>query len=350
MTGCSFFPALHDGGRVPVIVMTARDQLRDRLAGLDGGADDYVVKPVEMPELIARCLAVSAPVLGGRSDTILRLGALELDTAARSVRVAGGPLALGRREMTVSRASHARRGTGPRRDGALEEAVYGFDDEVGPNALEASVSRLRRALAAAGCPRAHRDGCAVSAGCCGARGRRKVSGAARSGPPLAKVLARGLVVIAGVVFVVNSVAVGLYYGSDRRALEAEVVADIVDRLEAGLEGRTLAEAASVRDLFTDHPEAYAYALVDRGGEVLATANAELIPPGATDLYADDWFNPACRAGRPLPCRGARVRGAYRMVFGWSSSWPRIPRACCGVPISPRSSDMSGCRSCRWRSC
>ncbi|KPQ16967.1 MAG: hypothetical protein HLUCCO18_06035, partial [Rhodobacteraceae bacterium HLUCCO18] len=66
------------------------------------------------------------------------------------------------------------------------------------------------------------------------------------------------------------------------------MADIVDRLEAGLEGRTLAEAASVRDLFTDLPEAYAYALVDRGGEVLATANAELIPPGATDLYADDW--------------------------------------------------------------
>jgi len=148
--GMQLLPALRDGGRVPVIVMTARDQLRDRLAGLDGGADDYVVKPVEMPELIARCRAVLRRP-GGRSDTILRLGPLELDTAARSVRVAGGPLALGRREMTVL--EHLMRAAGrvaPRR--ALEEAVYGFDDEVGPNALEASVSRLRRALAAAGCP------------------------------------------------------------------------------------------------------------------------------------------------------------------------------------------------------
>lgn len=144
-----------------------------------------------------------------------------------------------------------------------------------------------------------------------------MSGAARSGPPLAKVLARGLVVIAGVVFVVNSVAVGLYYGSDRRALEAEVVADIVDRLEAGLEGRTLAEAASVRDLFTDHPEAYAYALVDRGGEVLATANAELIPPGATDLYADDWFTRLAGPDGPFLVAGHEFEersDGLRMVF------------------------------------
>jgi two-component system OmpR family response regulator len=143
-------PALRDGGRVPVIVMTARDQLRDRLAGLDGGADDYVVKPVEMPELLARCRAVLRRP-GDRSDTILRFGALELDTAARSVSWDGRSVALGRRETTVL--EHLMRAVGrvaPRR--TLEEAVYGFDDEVGPNALEASVSRLRRALAAAGCP------------------------------------------------------------------------------------------------------------------------------------------------------------------------------------------------------
>jgi two-component system OmpR family response regulator len=148
--GMHLLPALRDGGRVPVIVMTARDQLRDRLAGLDGGADDYVVKPVEMPELLARCRAVLRRP-GDRSDTILRFGALELDTAARSVSWDGRSVALGRRETTVL--EHLMRAVGrvaPRR--TLEEAVYGFDDEVGPNALEASVSRLRRALAAAGCP------------------------------------------------------------------------------------------------------------------------------------------------------------------------------------------------------
>lgn len=139
--GLEILPLLRDGGRVPVIVLTARDQLSDRLAGLDGGADDYVVKPVEMPELVARCRAILRRP-GDRSATTLRLGALELDTVARSACVNGRPMPLGRREVTVL--EHLMRAAGrvsPRR--ALEEAVYGFDEEVGPNALEASVSRLR---------------------------------------------------------------------------------------------------------------------------------------------------------------------------------------------------------------
>lgn len=148
--GLRVLPKLRDNGRVPVIVLTARDQLADRLAGLDGGADDYVVKPVEMPELVARCRAVLRRP-GDRSGTTLRIGPLELDTAARSATVHGAAVALGRREVTVL--EHLMRATGrvvPR--GALEEAVYGFDDDVGQNALDASVSRLRRALKAAGCP------------------------------------------------------------------------------------------------------------------------------------------------------------------------------------------------------
>ncbi len=148
--GLQLLPALRVGGRVPVIVLTARDQLADRLAGLDGGADDYVVKPVEMPELVARCRAVLRRP-GDRSGTTLRLGPLELDTAARSASVRGRPVQLGRREVSVL--EHLMRASGrvaSRR--ALEESVYGFHDEVGPNALEASVSRLRRALEAAGCP------------------------------------------------------------------------------------------------------------------------------------------------------------------------------------------------------
>lgn len=148
--GLTLLPELRAGGRLPVIVLTARDRLADRLAGLDGGADDYVVKPVEMAELVARCRAVLRRP-GDRASAVLTLGSLELDTAARSASVAGRPLTLGRREVTVL--EHLMRAAGrvtSRR--ALEDAVYGFELEVGPNALEASVSRLRRALQEAGCP------------------------------------------------------------------------------------------------------------------------------------------------------------------------------------------------------
>ncbi|WP_439526853.1 response regulator [Roseovarius mucosus] len=148
--GLRLLPTLRQGGRVPVIVLTARDQLADRLAGLDGGADDYVVKPVEMPELVARARAVLRRP-GDRSDTTLRLGALSLDTAARSVSVNDAPIILGRRELGVL--EHLMRNAGrvaSRK--VLEEAIYTIDDEVTPNALEAAVSRLRRALETAGCP------------------------------------------------------------------------------------------------------------------------------------------------------------------------------------------------------
>ena len=146
--GMRLLPSLRESGRVPVIVLTARDQLADRLAGLDGGADDYVVKPVEMPELLARCRAVLRRP-GGRSGTVLQHGSLELDVASRGASVAGVHLPLGRRELGVL--EHLMRASGrvvPRR--TLEEAVYGFDEEVGPNAIEASISRLRKALDAAG--------------------------------------------------------------------------------------------------------------------------------------------------------------------------------------------------------
>lgn len=148
--GLRLLPALRAGGRVPVIVLTARDALADRLAGLDGGADDYVVKPVEMPELIARCRAVLRRP-GGRGGTTLRIGALAFDTITRTARVHDRPVPLGRRESGVL--EQLMRGAGrvaPR--GVLEEAIYTIDDDVTPNALEAAVSRLRRALEAAGCP------------------------------------------------------------------------------------------------------------------------------------------------------------------------------------------------------
>jgi two-component system OmpR family response regulator len=148
--GLGLLPLLRQGGRLPVIVLTARDRLADRLAGLDGGADDYVVKPVEMPELVARCRAVLRRP-GERAETVLRIGPLALDTVARTATVDDVRIPLGRREVGVLEQLMRVAGrVAPRR--ALEDAIYAFDDEVGPNALEAAVSRLRRALEAAGCP------------------------------------------------------------------------------------------------------------------------------------------------------------------------------------------------------
>ena len=137
-------------GQTPVIVLTARGGLDDRLAGLDGGADDYVVKPVDTAELVARCRAVLRRP-GGRLGAVLEAGALKLNTTTRETTVDDRVIPLGRRETGVLEQLLRRKGgVVPRR--ALEDALYGVDDEVGPNALEAAVSRLRRALDAAQAP------------------------------------------------------------------------------------------------------------------------------------------------------------------------------------------------------
>jgi len=135
---------------VPVIVLTARDGLEDRLAGLDGGADDYIVKPIEMPELIARCRAVLRRP-GKRGEDTHRVGSLTLDTRTRTASFDGVPLVLGRRELGVLEQLMRAAGRVVTRR-ALEQAIYSFDDEVTPNALEAAVSRLRKALQSADCP------------------------------------------------------------------------------------------------------------------------------------------------------------------------------------------------------
>ncbi|WP_296579171.1 HAMP domain-containing sensor histidine kinase [Phreatobacter sp.] len=106
--------------------------------------------------------------------------------------------------------------------------------------------------------------------------------------PLAQVLIRRLTLIAAVIVALNLVVVSLYYGSDRPALEAEVVAAVTERLSAALEGNTLPAAASARAIFADHPTAYAFALVDRTGVVVDAMNRHLIPPSAIDIFADDW--------------------------------------------------------------
>jgi len=132
---------------VPAIILTARETLNDRLAGLDGGADDYVVKPVEMPELVARCRAVLRRP-GGRLGTVLAVGDLRLDSVQRRATVGEQTIPLGQRDVGVLEQLMRRKGqVVPRR--VLEAAVYAFSAEVTPNALEASISRLRKAIESA---------------------------------------------------------------------------------------------------------------------------------------------------------------------------------------------------------
>jgi len=132
---------------VPIIVLTARGELADRVAGLDSGADDYLAKPFAVEELLARLRAVLRRPAGVQPD-IIRAGRLAFDFGHREASVDGAPLELPRRELLVLEALVRRMGRTVLRS-ALEEAVYSFDDEIQSNALDTHVSRLRRKLAEA---------------------------------------------------------------------------------------------------------------------------------------------------------------------------------------------------------
>jgi DNA-binding response OmpR family regulator len=147
--GLGLIPKLRaKGAAIPVIVLTARGDLADRVAGLDIGADDYLAKPFAVEELLARLRAVlrRAPDLPPEA---LRLGRLSFDVSNREASVDGRPLDLPRRELLVLEALLRRMGrTVPR--ASLEEAVYSIDDEIQSNALDTHVSRLRRKLSDTG--------------------------------------------------------------------------------------------------------------------------------------------------------------------------------------------------------
>lgn len=129
----------------PVIILTARDGLGDRVAGLDAGADDYLVKPVEVDELAARLRALLRRP-GTRSLPVIKAGKLEFDVAARSARSGDEAIELTRREADLLELLVRRAGTVVRRS-TIEEALYRYDEPVTPNAVEAIVSRLRHKLA-----------------------------------------------------------------------------------------------------------------------------------------------------------------------------------------------------------
>lgn len=133
---------------VPVVVLSALGSLDDRLEGFVTGADDYLPKPFSVDELMARLRAVTRRP-ARREPLLVTLGDLVFDLAERSATLAGAPLDLPRRELLALEALIRRAGRTVSR-GALEEAVYGFDDEIASNSLDAHISRLRRKLAPAG--------------------------------------------------------------------------------------------------------------------------------------------------------------------------------------------------------
>jgi DNA-binding response OmpR family regulator len=132
----------------PILIITARGGLDDRITGLDLGADDYLVKPFATEELTARCRALLRRP-GGVLATILTAGNLSLDCNSREARVDNMRIDLPPRELSLLELLLRRAGqVVPRTN--LENGLYSMGEEVSPNALEAAVSRLRRRLAAAG--------------------------------------------------------------------------------------------------------------------------------------------------------------------------------------------------------
>jgi two-component system response regulator QseB len=129
---------------VPVIILTARDTLDDRVTGLDAGADDYLVKPFEIDELHARLRAV-ARRRAGRSRTQVVHGDLELDPVARQAKWKGEPVELRRREYDLLEMLVENAGRILSRD-KLEQRLYGWQEEVESNAVEVHVHHLRRKL------------------------------------------------------------------------------------------------------------------------------------------------------------------------------------------------------------
>ncbi len=131
-----------------VLVLTAYDEVEDRVRGLDLGADDYLAKPVALPELEARLRMLARRHQAGRSAEIT-LGALALDTVGRRARVNGEPLDLTAREWSLLEYLVMRAGQVVSKD-RLMQALWNWDKDVSPNALEVHMSRLRPKLATAG--------------------------------------------------------------------------------------------------------------------------------------------------------------------------------------------------------
>jgi DNA-binding response OmpR family regulator len=132
------------GSTIPVLVLTARSEVSDRVRALDDGADDYLVKPFDVAELCARIRALHRRSLG-QMNAALHIGELRLDTAARQVLVGKQPVQLSGREFDVLQLLMENAGRVMSRQ-RLEEAVYGWSNEVESNAVEVHIHHLRKKL------------------------------------------------------------------------------------------------------------------------------------------------------------------------------------------------------------
>ena len=135
----------HHSVHTPVLIITARDSIQDRIQGLDSGADDYLPKPFELVELLARMRAVLRRQ-GGTAQPVLTSGSLALDPATHQARFQDqAPVALSNREFALLQARMARPGVILSRSD-LEDRVYGWGQEVESNAIEFLIHGLRRKL------------------------------------------------------------------------------------------------------------------------------------------------------------------------------------------------------------
>jgi two-component system OmpR family response regulator/two-component system response regulator QseB len=135
------------GVSTPVLILTARDAVADRVAGLNAGADDYLVKPFDLQELAARMHALARRA-EGRAEPILSYGAISLNPATREVTLNGEPVRLSAREFSLLSALMARPGK-VWSVAQLQERLYSWDDEVGSNTVEVYIHALRKKFGAA---------------------------------------------------------------------------------------------------------------------------------------------------------------------------------------------------------
>lgn len=143
--GIALLPTLRRQARkASVIMLTARDQISDRIQGLDAGADDYLVKPFDPEELLARLRAIERRK-SGVDSSVIQAGRLRIDLARSAVSVDGVPVELTAREWSILQVLGGRPDRVHSKESLLE-AMYCFNDEVGSNTLEVFISHLRRKL------------------------------------------------------------------------------------------------------------------------------------------------------------------------------------------------------------
>ena len=136
------------GSEIPVIFLTAKDGIQDRVKGLDIGADDYLIKPFDFDELLARIRAMTRR-RGAHTSSIIKIGDLEIDTAARSVKRGNRNIELSAREFSILEYLAANKGRVLSRE-QIESHVWNYEYEGGTNVVDVYISYLRKKIDAAG--------------------------------------------------------------------------------------------------------------------------------------------------------------------------------------------------------